>query len=108
MCSLEFPDLERNVWQPLRDQGVVVVGLNAGGFYAGDDDARISKFIEETGVTFRVARDEAGTFREYSAGSRLSPFPLDVLVDRTGTIRYLTREYDADVVRNEIDRLLAE
>ena len=84
----------------------MVVGLNTGGLGGGDDEARIRKFMAETGVTFPVAADSAGSAGGYSAGPSISPFPLDVVVGRDGRIAYLTRKYDADALRAAIEAAL--
>ena len=38
----------------------------------------------------------------------ISPYPLDVIIDREGNIAYLRREFDAEAMIMTIDRLLAE
>ena len=38
----------------------------------------------------------------------LSPFPLDVVIDRQGVMRYINREYEADELRAVIEAALAE
>ena len=96
MCSLEFPDLEI---VSNENPGLFVLGL-AG----GETDDTLAAFIDQTGVTFPIAWDEA-TFRNSVAFPRsLSPYPRQVLIDRQGVIRYAAAEYDA----TELDLVLAE
>ncbi len=38
----------------------------------------------------------------------ISPYPVDVIVDREGTIRYLRHEYDAAAMADVIETLLSE
>jgi hypothetical protein len=37
-----------------------------------------------------------------------NPFPVDVIVDKDGIIRYATHEYDPDGMVEVVERLLAE
>ena len=104
MCGLEFPDLEASIWQPYRDLGVEVVGINPPSF--GDDSALIQDFIEQTGVTFPIGIDVEQTYDAFRVGDGLSPFPLDVIIGPDGTIAYVAREYDGDAMRAVIDELL--
>jgi peroxiredoxin len=92
--------------QPLAEAGLVVIGLNAGGDYAGDDEARIRKFIDETGVTFPVGVDHERSYDLLGGGAGVSPFPLDVVIDRQGNIRLVTREYDPDHLASVIAQAL--
>ena len=104
MCGLEFPDLETRIWQPLRDQDVVVIGVASGGLHGGDDETRVRKFIAETGVTFPVVLDH-GQSVAYQTGLAISPFPTDVIVDGDGVIRGIYSEYDPDVLVDAIDQV---
>lgn len=97
--------MEREIWNDLGAQGLVIVGLNTGGL-SGTDSHNIADFIAQTGVTFPIATDDGNTFGAWAAGPAISPFPLDVVVDRTGVVRYLTREYNAAELRAAIERAL--
>lgn len=55
--------------------------------------------------------DGNGTvYRSYPQGEAeaYAPFPVHVIIDQQGVIRYLDYQYDADAVRRSIDELLAE
>ena len=43
-----------------------------------------------------------------SAAEAYAPFPVHVIIDQQGIIRYLAYQYDADAIRRTIDGLLAE
>ena len=60
----------------------------------GDDAAIIAQFIAQTGVTFDIGWDDNQSYFQFPKIGQISPFPLDVVVDRDGTIVYLSREYD--------------
>jgi peroxiredoxin len=97
VCSLEFPDLETSFWQPYKDRGLVVVGVAQGGLRGGDTDEILREFIAQTGVTFLVARDTDGgysDFRRAMIEASVSPFPLDVVIDREGRLVSARGEYD--------------
>jgi hypothetical protein len=99
-----LPDFEDRFWREYRDQGLVVVGVNPGGrggLRGGpstDDLAGVGQF---TGKTSNYT-----SFTENYQGA--NPFPVDIIVDRTGTIRYIAREYDPATMTAVIEELLAE
>jgi hypothetical protein len=37
-----------------------------------------------------------------------NPFPVDVIVDKQGIVRYVTHEYDPEAMIEMIEKLLAE
>lgn len=108
MCSLEFPDIETQVWQRFADDGVVVLGLSGSGLFGNESVATLNAFVEQTGVTFPILRGDRSYFEYGNQDGAISPFPLDVIVDREGRIRYLRHEFDGDAMVAEIERLLAE
>jgi len=85
-----------------------VVVLNA-----HDDVAQIGEvedFCRNLGITYPAGLEEGtdtyGALTQNFEG--LNPFPLDILVDKTGTIRLVAREYDPDELTAKIEELLAE
>lgn len=108
MCSLEFPDLETQLWQKYRDRGVVVLGLSGSGLFGSESASTIASFIEQTGVSFPIVRGDSTYFDYANPDGAISPYPLDVIIDRDGTITYLRHEFDGDAMVAEIDRLLAQ
>lgn len=105
MCGLEFPDLETRLWQPLRDHGVTVVGVGTGGLYGQDTPEQLQRFVDQTQVTFPVGLDRIGSYGRFPRSGSISPFPLDVVVDREGRIAYVSREYDAEALEEVVNRL---
>lgn len=68
----------------------------------------MSAFREQTGVTFPLLLGDT-TFSQYaSVEPGISPYPLDVILDREGRVRYLRREFDGDAMIATIDQLLLE
>jgi peroxiredoxin len=84
---------------------VVVIGVNGGGLLGGDDGPRIDAFIRQTGVTFPVVMDQGQT-QLYDQGPAISPYPVDVVIDRDGTIRAIFTEYDADALLEAVNDAL--
>ena len=68
----------------------------------------LSAFVEQTGATFPILQGDRSYFDYADPDGAISPFPLDVIVDRDGTIRYLRHEFDGDAMAAEIERLLAQ
>ena len=105
MCGLEFPDLEQQIWQPLKDQGVTVIGVDTGGLFGQDDATRVRDFIAKTGVSFPVVLDQ-GQSDYFSSSPGISPYPYDVIVDRNGVVVSIMTQYDPDALRAVVDAAL--
>jgi hypothetical protein len=74
-----------------------------------DDIAGVQRFTEHLGVTFPVGLEESGSYRRFAENfAGANPFPVDVIVDRDGTIAYIAREYDPAAMEDVITRLLGE
>ncbi len=74
----------------------------------GDDAAIVQGFIDQTGVTFPLGWDSTNSYFDYPQDDSISPFPLDVLVDRDGTIAYFSRTYDGEELRGVVEALNAQ
>lgn len=75
---------------------------------ANVSDETIVSFADQTGVSFPVMRDSDATYFEYDVVQESAPFPLDVLVDKTGTVRYVSERFDAGELDSVIQQLLVE
>jgi len=85
-----------------------VLGLSGSGLFGGETTETVRAFIEQTGVTFPIVRGDT-TYSEYAnPDGAISPYPLDVIIDREGTIRYLRHEFDGDAMVAQVEQLLAE
>ena len=74
----------------------------------GDTTAIVQGFIDQTGVTFPVGWDASGSYFDFPTDGAISPFPLDVVVDRQGLIAYVSREYDAEELLQVVAQLAAQ
>ena len=79
---------------------------------AGDSFDDAFEFVGETSTSLPVLLDSDETiyksYKREEGGESYAPFPLQVIIDRDGTIVYLSNQYDAEAVRAAIDALLAE
>lgn len=88
---------------------MIVVGVNpAPRLAGGETPATLRMFAQQTQVTFPIGVDPSKSYRLFPAKNAFSPFPLDVIVDRKGVIRYVNRQYDIDAIERVIEELLAE
>ena len=106
MCSLEVPDIEQAIGSHYQERDDVVVLLAN----AGDGSGLIQSFLQEANTTLSSLMDQQqsvyGHYRP--TAESYAPFPLHVVIDGDGIIRYLRTQYDAQAVRDAIDAILEE
>jgi len=95
VCRQEMPFIEKEIWNPGKSQGLVVIGIDR------DEPAdKVIKFKNDIGVTYLLALDPGadifGMFALKEAG-----VTRNVIIDRSGKIIFLTRLFD----REEFDRM---
>jgi hypothetical protein len=100
--------MEQRFWQRYKDQGLVMVAIDPD----AEDYAQLAEvqnFAETLDLTFPVGVEDTATYELFtSAFTGVNPFPVDVLVDKQGKIRYVAREYDPAAIDAMIQVLLAE
>lgn len=70
---------------------------------------QVKAFCDDIGVTYPVGVEETETYELFSQSfDGANPYPIDVIVDKRGIIRYVAREYDPTRMKEVIDELLAE
>jgi hypothetical protein len=91
----------------------VVVGINPGGRggvrgeASTDDIGGVQRYTEHLGVTYPIGLEETANYLKYAQNFRgANPFPIDIIVDRDGTIAYIAREYDPVAMAAVIEKLL--
>lgn len=88
VCRQEMPRLEKEIWQAHKDKGLVMIGIDR-----DEPMPVVQKFAKTMKITYPLALDPGanifGLFAHKEAG-----VTRNVLVDRDGTIVYLTRLYD--------------
>ena len=101
MCILEFPDLEL-LWQEYRSEGLQVVGVWA------YQTTFLEPVIAQTGVSFPIGipKDQRAMEVYTATHYGVSPFPFQILVDRSGAVTYMASDYDAEALRKAIEMAL--
>ncbi|HDP98974.1 MAG TPA: TlpA family protein disulfide reductase [bacterium] len=88
VCRKEIPHIENEVWQPLKDSGVMVIGVN---YKETADIAATAQ--EQLSMTYPVALDEDGKiFEKFARGG----VTRNIILDRDLKIIFLTRLFDPD------------
>jgi len=59
-----------------------------------------------TGATFPVMMDRDGSYSTYDRVDSSAPFPLDVLIDQQGVVRYVSTRYEPAVIEALVQELL--
>jgi peroxiredoxin len=108
VCANHLPDIEGRFWQGYKDRGLEIVALNPR--EADDPIEEVQAYVERIRVTFPTGIEEpADTYAAITANFvGPNPFPVDVIVDKQGIVRYATHEYDPDGMAELIEQLLAE
>lgn len=100
--------MEHRFWQKYQDEGLVMLGIDPD----PDDYMQISEvenFCSTVGVTYPVGVEDSMTYELLtSAFAGTNPYPVDVVVDKQGIIRYVAREYDPAALQRVIEELLEE
>ncbi len=109
MCSLEFPDIDKQIYRTRKNKGVEVIGINPGKLMlGGEGPVTVKMFAKQTDITFPIGFDKGRSYLNFRMGKAISPFPLDVIIDKRGKVRYVKRRYDLASMRAMVDKLLAE
>lgn len=86
VCRKEIPHIEKEVWEPLKDHGLIVLGVD----YKEKLDT-VKKFIEEMNISYPVILDENGEiFNRFARGG----VTRNIVLDHDLKIIYLTRLFD--------------
>ena len=100
-CRVEMPGFER-VYQDLKDDGFVVVGLSTDRL----PPEEVAAFAVERGVTYPIALSPPGLGAQFGGVDGL---PTSFLVDRGGQIRHRVFGYYASpTLRLAVQRMLKE
>ena len=88
VCRLEMPHLEKDIWQEMKDKGVVLIGIDR-----DEPLETVIKFKKEMGTTYPLALDPGadifGLFADKNSG-----VTRNVVIDQSGKIVFLTRLFD--------------
>lgn len=108
VCANHLPDIEERFWQTYGNQGLQIIALNPR--ESTDQIGQVAEYAANLRVTFALGIEEpASTYAAVTANFQgPNPFPVDVIVDKNGIIRYASHEYDPDAMAALIEQLLAE
>jgi peroxiredoxin len=95
-------------FERFESEGVVMVGIDP-----DEDDytqiPELQNFCDSLGLTFPIGVEETMSYEAFTgAFEGTNPYPVDVIVDKQGIIRYVAREYDPAAMEAVIEQLLAE
>ncbi len=90
VCREEMPYLERDIWQAYKDKGVVLIGVDR------DEPIEVvQKFHKDMKISYPLALDPgAAIFQQFA--DKKAGVTRNVVIDRDGHIRFLTRLYNKD------------
>ncbi len=100
--------MEQRFWQQYQDQGLVMLGIDP-----DDEDymqiTEVENFCSTLDVTYPVGIEDTMTYELLTSSfAGVNPYPVDVVVDKQGIIRYVAREYDPAALQKVIEELLEE
>lgn len=82
--------------------------MSGAGLFGNESADTVGAFEEQTQVTFPLLLQDTTRGQLAFSDAAISPYPLDVILDRTGTIRYLRREFDIEAMDTTLQQLLDE
>ncbi|MEM6295661.1 MAG: hypothetical protein AAGA54_30590 [Myxococcota bacterium] len=82
--------------------------MSGAGLFGNEGPDTVGAFAEQTGVTFPLLLGDTTRGSLAFSEASISPYPLDVILDRDGTIRYLRREFDVQAMQATLEQLLDE
>ena len=110
MCGLELPDIQEQFVDAYGSQGLTGIAIDPDS-QDYEDIAAVAGFVANQGVEYPVAVQDPA-YPTYSTIEGVydgaNPYPVDILIDRLGIIRYVAREYDPVAMHAVIEELLAE
>lgn len=108
VCANHLPDLQERFWQGYQGSGLEMVSLNPR--ESVEQIGLVQDYVDSLEVTLPAGIESPNvTYTAIvSAFEGPNPFPVDVIVDKQGIVRYATHEYDPDAMEEMIDLLLAE
>lgn len=97
VCRKEMPHIESQVWQPLKDKGLVLVGIDR-----GEPIDKVIDFAKLMAITYPLALDEESEiFTLYARKD--AGVTRNVIINRKGEIVFLTRLFNEDEFNQMIE-----
>ncbi len=89
------------LYQENKDRGLLVVGVAGTQIFGADDTQTLMNFVEQTGVTFPIVRNE-GSEDQFQWPPGSAPYPRTAILDAAGSVVYLASEHDQGAVEGVI------
>jgi peroxiredoxin len=100
VCRKEMPHLEKDIWEKYKNKGLVMIGVDR-----NEAMDTVQQFAKDMKITYPLALDPNadifGKFADKNAG-----VTRNVLIDKDGTIVFLTRLYNKEEF-NELQEKVA-
>ena len=97
VCRKEMPHIENDIWLPLKDKGLILVGVDR-----GEPIEKVIEFAEKMEITYPLALDEKSEIFELYA-HKSAGVTRNVIIDREGKIVFLTRLFDEQEFKQMIN-----
>ncbi len=102
VCRREMPYIENDIWKKKKDEGLKVVGIDR-----DEPIETVKKFSDDMNITYPLALDPGAEifslFAEKNAG-----VTRNVIIDREGTIIFLTRLFEMEEFNEMKERIFRE
>lgn len=86
VCRKEIPHIEKEIWEPMKNKGVTILGVDY-----KEAPAIAEKFVKEMNITYPVALDTSGSvFDRFARGG----VTRNIVLDRDLNIIFLTRLFN--------------
>lgn len=90
VCRKEMPHIEKDIWQPLKDKGLVLVGIDR-----NEPMETAKDFAKKMNITYPLAPDEKSEiFTLYARKD--AGVTRNVIIDKDGKIVFLTRLFNKE------------
>jgi len=99
VCRREMPEIEKQIWQAFKDKGLMVIAIDK-----DETLEKIEQFIAQTGISYPVAIDKGSKIFEKFANPKAG-VTRNVLIDKNGTIVFLTRLYNENEFNSLIEHI---
>jgi len=99
VCRKEMPHIESEIWQSLKDKGLVLVGIDR-----NEPMEKAKDFASKMSISYPLAPDEnSEIFTLYARKD--AGVTRNVIIDKNGKIVFLTRLFDKDEFSEMIETI---
>jgi peroxiredoxin len=105
VCRKEMPHIEAEIYQPLKANGLVVIGIDR-----DEPLETVQKFKRETNITYPLALDPGGlVFQKYALKD--AGITRNIIINKQGNIAFMTRLFDKqefEQMKEVINKLISQ